>query len=481
MITLLVGLLGLAGLPARPATAATDSSRDYASMVLGNPWDMSGPEDIAFERTRDQGNVRNLSFSGGVLSATPTNNDPRLILRWPVDPNTNAVPQDGNYQPINADTYRFFTVRVFVSGSQFAQVFWLPAFGGSFGGTGFKTLQNGWNTVTFDLKAEHTLGPDWTGQIQGLMFDPEASTAAFQIDYIRLSSAVPANPDNTPPQLVITAPSFISGPDYATEVVGNPWDMSDAADITRFGNLTGQNFSGGVFSASSVSGNDDPSVHLHVTSPIDSARYHYATYRMQLDGQQDTTLGSVARWIWWSDIPENASVSLSFVVYEGFQNVGFDLNTLRREPANARTWQQGRPIVFRFDPHEFSTPHSFHLDYVMLTGDNYANQSYNIRYQAADADGSTPTPHFYYYPAGNPGARQAIACQAQAQVQATDHSVYLPIVTRLGPTPPVQVSGDTCRWNTASVPNGTYYIYGEVDDGTDVGAMTSQTPVIVSH
>jgi hypothetical protein len=31
------------------------------------------------------------------------------------------------------------------------------------------------------------------------------------------------------------------------------------------------------------------------------------------------------------------------------------------------------------------------------------------------------------------------------------------------------------------VPNGTYYIYGKVSDGTDTAHTYSQTPVVVSH
>lgn len=52
---------------------------DYATAVLRNPWDMSGPEDVA-----ELGNVQNVRWEGGQLHATngpPNQNDPYVRLR----------------------------------------------------------------------------------------------------------------------------------------------------------------------------------------------------------------------------------------------------------------------------------------------------------------------------------------------------------------------------------------------------------------
>ena len=40
---------------------------------------------------------------------------------------------------------------------------------------------------------------------------------------------------NNPPSIELTDPSVTSGADYATTVLGNPWDMSSAADIQLTG------------------------------------------------------------------------------------------------------------------------------------------------------------------------------------------------------------------------------------------------------
>src|SRR4029079_5240741 len=133
--------------------------------------------------------------------------------------------------------YKFFTVKVNVPSTQVAQVLWVPAVGVAIGYTGGTQLQGGWNTITFDLTSG-TSGTPWSGSIQGLMFDPMNANGVFQIDYVRLSTVDPSSPDNIPPQLAITSPSFISGPDYATTVVGNSWDMDDAVDLKGL-NVTG--------------------------------------------------------------------------------------------------------------------------------------------------------------------------------------------------------------------------------------------------
>jgi hypothetical protein len=476
LILLGAALLAL-GLPHATPTRAAGNGEDYATNELGNPWDMDGPGDIAFEQTRDGDHLSNIAFNNGIFSATAVAADPRVILRWPVAAKVNPVPQDGNYRPIDAGKYKFFTVRVNVPGTQFAQVLWIPAVGMPAGSTGFKQLQPGWNTVTFDLTSG-TSGTPWSGEIQGLMFDPMNATGAFQIDYVRLSTVDPSSPDNTPPQLAITSPSFISGPDYATTVVGNAWDMSDAADVTGM-NVTGANFGGGIYNATNTT--NDPALMLKVTTPIDTSRFKYATYRMQVDGQKDTTAGSVARYLWWTTIPQQASTTNDNVVYEGYQTVSFDLTKVKLE-GSSPTWSASNPKAFRLDPHEFPTVRAFHVDYVMLTGDNTAGNSFDIRYQASDGDGSTPTVQFFFDTNASGFDGTAITCtNATSAAAVGSFNVFLPLINRYSLPPPVSPTGATCTWDTSKVSAGTYYVYGIASDAADSAMIYSQTPVVVSH
>ena len=108
----------------------------------------------------------------------------------------------------------------------------------------------------------------------------------------------------------MTNPSWTSGDDYATTVLGNAWDMSSSSDIqlTGLDNLTNVSFSGGVLHATNT--NADPIVTLLYNTnnsvPIDTSRFRYLTLRLQVDGAYDLVAGSVARVIWSSQVSSPA-------------------------------------------------------------------------------------------------------------------------------------------------------------------------------
>ena len=101
--------------PAR--TQVTDPNEtggeDFATTVLANPWDMSGPEDVA-----GLPNLTSISFAGGQLSATNTSSDPQIVLL------------NSSTTTIDTSRYRFLTYRMRLEGPQdiclgsVARVFW---------------------------------------------------------------------------------------------------------------------------------------------------------------------------------------------------------------------------------------------------------------------------------------------------------------------------------------------------------------------
>ncbi|MEO7912851.1 MAG: hypothetical protein ABIV47_24640, partial [Roseiflexaceae bacterium] len=235
LVLLCIALLAL-GLPGATITQAAGNGEDYASNELGNPWDMDGRGDIAFEYTRDNGNLGTPTFSGGELQATASSGDPRITLLLPGHPDTNPIPIEGGFRPINTSKYRYLTVRMTAPGATFAQVFWQASLGSTFSGSIFQAVNGGgFQTITFDLLANgngHT-GNAWNASstVEGLYFDPGMLTGQYKIDYVRLSTENPSAPDNVPPITQITSPSYISGPDYATRELNNAWDMSEASDV----------------------------------------------------------------------------------------------------------------------------------------------------------------------------------------------------------------------------------------------------------
>src|SRR3954470_22224184 len=61
---IVMGCLLLAlGLPGATPTRAAGNGEDYATNELGNPWDMDGPGDIAYEQTRDGDHLSNMAFA----------------------------------------------------------------------------------------------------------------------------------------------------------------------------------------------------------------------------------------------------------------------------------------------------------------------------------------------------------------------------------------------------------------------------------
>jgi hypothetical protein len=492
LMLLCVALLAL-GLPGATTTRAAGNGEDYASNEIGNPWDMDGPGDIAFEYTRDNGNLGTPSFSGGVLQGTATNTDPRVTLLVPSHPGVNPIPTEGGFRPVNTSKYRYLTVRMSAPGTTFAQVFWQASLGSTFSGSAFKAVSGGgFQTITIDLLANGAgrSGDAWNANstIQGLYFDPGMLTGQYKIDYIRLSTVEPSAPDNAPPITHITSPSYISGPDYASTELSNGWDMSESSDVAATHDLNANSisFSGGVFSATNIQGTSncgvvcgDAQITLRTSGSINTSKYKYFTYRMKLDGKQDTVNGSVARVLWWSTKPEQASITSPWVVAEEYQTVSFDLSKIKFEPGSFATWQNSAPIVFRFDPHEFAAPHTFHLDYAMLTGDSTANASFDIRYQTS----AGATPQFFADTDTNPdnGGGTPISCATSQKLAASDVKVFVPLISYSGTTPPVAPEGSTCRWNTSGVAAGSYYIHSVTTDGTDTTSAYSQTPVVVNH
>ena len=140
---------------------------------------------------------------------------------------------------------------------------------------------------------------------------------------------------NNPPSIELTNPSATSGADYATTVLGNPWDMSSAADIQLTGSdyFTNLSFSGGMLHATNTI--NDPNVTLLYNTnnsvPIDTSRFRYLTYWLQVDGPYDLGAGSVARVVWNSQLlmsGTTATVSQDIIVWPGMNSYTIDLATL---------------------------------------------------------------------------------------------------------------------------------------------------------
>ena len=270
---------------------------------------------------------------------------------------------------------------------------------------------------------------------------------------------------NAPPTLQITDPDETGGQDFASAVLGNPWDMSDGADVRAVAqdHLISRSFSGGQFHGKSdgvpvATSQDgipvgDPIVYpLANNGVVNTSRYRYLTVRMAVDGNYDLLRGSVGRVFWGSQAGAayNLTVSGFFLAWPGMQTYTFDLASLTTgadggiEPAEGAgvAWTAAGVRYLRIDPHEFAEQRDFHIDDVKLAAmDEPANGAFTIRFAGADADGHPATVALYYDTDRNP-------------------SNGLTAITANVP-----LSSGQYVWNTQGVATGVYYIYAVASDG----------------
>jgi len=284
------------------------------------------------------------------------------------------------------------------------------------------------------------------------------------------------------PILTFQRPSMFSGPDYASEVVGDPWGMSNSQDIDLTGGITTSSFSGGIWTATTDSGGD-PWVHLHVSLPIDTTKYRYATVRMWLEGEspEPQQFLSVQRWIWWyAGVTLDAVTTEDMLIREGWQTYSLDLGDALIDPTSKppADWV-GDPSVFRLDIHEETKSMVFHLDYVTLTGEETVTQGqpFVIVYSTTPASGLSVT--FYYDSDTDPASGRTL----MAQYTPAPFRIFLPVVMQnsAGSLPPEidGIVGSTWSWDTTGVAPGAYYVSADVFDGVNTATWYSETPVVV--
>ena len=285
---------------------------------------------------------------------------------------------------------------------------------------------------------------------------------------------------NAPPTLRITDPDETGGEDFATAVLGNPWDMNDGADLRSIAgdHLISRSFSGGQFHgvsdgvpvATSQDGIPvgDPIVYPLVNNGIvATSRYRYLTVRMQVDGDYDLLRGSVGRVFWGSQAgsPYNLTVSSFFMAWPGMQTYTFDLASLTTAPDGGIESAEGAGIgwtsanvrYLRIDPHEFAEQRGFHIDNVKLAAmDESSNGAFTIRFTGSDTDNHPASVSLYYDTDMNPS------------------SGLVPIAAN------VPLGNGQYTWNTSGVPPGVYYIWGVVSDGLNARGTYSTGPVRVA-
>jgi hypothetical protein len=289
---------------------------------------------------------------------------------------------------------------------------------------------------------------------------------------------------NHPPVPAVFDPDVTGGQDFATAVLGNPWDwnaLSDAALIGGFTNPTITN--DGVTNALQGSGTGgDPAVFLLFgNANVDTTRYRMLTFADTLDTPFGLNgalgEGAVARVFWERAV--GASSALTFtrdiLVWPGRNAYTFDLASLSSanggiDPscAGCLPWHATPTVrVLRIDPHEATRSTTFRLGRVTLTAFDEVRlgTTFAIQYGFVDADS---------------GAYQA-RIYIDNDLEPTSKALVETIGAGITPNSTLTYSFDPAG---KGVPAGLYYIYVEIVETrggvTDVRGAYSAGPLVVS-
>lgn len=345
---------------------------------------------------------------------------------------------------------------------------------------------------------------------------------------VRRASYSASNVSNGPltirpaPMLDFDAPSMTSGPDYATDVLGHPWDMNDASDIFTSADLyrkphdfaapcpcfaNGELYGTvGRYDPADPSDFGDPFVYLKVkpANPINTAKYKYLTYRYKIDrnpwwsnsgdrlsfdsNRKVYSAAWLARLIPFGTFPPDLAVSDStkaIIVFDDWNTYQMDLSQgVARgywDPTTPLTggYWTGLKYALRFDFLEGVDPWVVHLDDVKLTGDDTANASFTVRWSYPGAGQPTSIDFYRGQNRSTCLTSGSLILHWQPGSISTPptgpYRVYLPSILASNAGP------NSFVWNTASVTPGTYYICGRASDGYNTFATVSDTPVVISH
>ncbi len=283
---------------------------------------------------------------------------------------------------------------------------------------------------------------------------------------VGVSSAPVSVAINAPPLVSVQEPDSI-GPDYATEVLGNPWDMNAVSDVRQiFGvassNIVFDGLSNTLQATATAAG--DPALVFVYGSLLDTSRYRYLTFSLALDtsfGLGGPGEGSVARVYWERPSASGGNaltISQDIIVWPGRNVYTIDLSQLTLQSGLLETeclpgcaqqpWNAGPIRYFRIDPHESTLGVQFRLGPTYLTGpDEVAlGSAFAMPFTFSDPDtsGSSYTAHIYIDTDRNLGSR-----------------VLLDAIQGIAPNVPQSYS-----FNPAArgVPPGEYYFFIEITE-----------------
>jgi hypothetical protein len=300
------------------------------------------------------------------------------------------------------------------------------------------------------------------------------------------------------PLATIRAPSYTSGEDFATSVVGNPWDMSGLDDVdidtTEMDDIRSLGVANGVLT---IVARDDGMGSCAAPWPhrplglnlggqqIDTAKYRYMSWRYKVDNVPDQGAGGVHRIRWQArqlkHWPTGRTDDIS--LYDaGWRTYHLDLPNVVLEVEGGK-WGDFPVDVLQVIIHESHREWASHLDWVKLTAENVAQDSYTVRWSVIDAGLPLTTTLYWAEKDGPsfrlvPGTGRVIPPSEPGGLTLPyDHNLFLPALLR--EYNPAHGGQFQHEMSTAGLTNGKrYYVALKLEDGYNATWRYSEVPVL---
>lgn len=372
--------------PPRGAEATSSMNRDFATEVLGDPWDFSNPEDAPLAHGPPVSMyVTDAGFVDGTYQWT---SDGGFLDLHPMTvPGALPDSRDARWNPVDADRYTHVSLRLYASRDQILRTSWFTCTHDYPGCDRWHSIwvQEGWHTYTLPMRQ---LSDDWRGDLQGIRLGSGPGTTTFRLDWLRIHAAdASPTPPAGAPQPRILSPNAAGDEDAATVLRGDPWDFSNAADVVATGNVANGRIEGGqLHGTNGPPVVNDPWVQLAHGPGIDPDRHHLLTVTTTYDGGfslDDRAGGGMhGRWLFrradsglrWMD-------SREFVTYPSRPTVTYDLKDGRFgsavEPASL-PWTGSTITGVRWDPNEDRGPRSWRVDEIRLAAPHEASGLFDV-------------------------------------------------------------------------------------------------------
>jgi hypothetical protein len=463
-------------------TSAWSTSGDYATDVLGDPWDFSNDEDvppIQMVGTENSDGIARTN-DGWLRVASRNNSTIKLVRTWGLE-----LPwgRDGQVAPVDAARYSRLSFSMCVTSPytlNMAVHFWTDT-----GAQGLAIFTaDGCKTFDLDLLNPSLYphagykGP-WSGNVTrlellrgGAFFasGPNAGLAVndqveIALDWVRLRrpDAASGPPSGLPVARLLT-PSVEGGEDYAT-ANGNPWDFEGPNDAIDLHDIRNAVYSGGELIGQTF--RNDGYVEFPLPTPFNPDRYHRFTAEVCFGGGMSFANapggGMNARVAWFVDTGVWVETQ-DIIVYPGCNRMSLDLTTTPAVAVNDETtaqkrgWRGQRISRLRFDLNEDPGVRDFRLREVKFADDAALSTTYPITFlDAANASGVTAE----LFATTQPGAFDGVKIAGGLRV-----------------TPGV----NTFQWDGttaagATLPNGRYWIYVRMTNTAGVASGYATGPL----